>query len=180
MKKCLMVIDYVFDFVSDNGALTCGEPAQLIDSNISNLVTNFSINNDLIVVATDFHYENDITNPERKLFPPHCITDEGRAIYGSTGKSLQKVTSNNLITINKNKFSAFCDTNLHNRLKENNITDVTLCGVCTDICILHTAIDAYNLGHNITIHSNTVTSFNRENHHFALSHIKNTLGATII
>ena len=30
---------------------------------------------------------------------------------------------------------------------ERGITELCLTGVCTDICVLHTAVDAYNLGY---------------------------------
>lgn len=31
MKKALIVIDYTYDFVADNGKLTCGKPGQAIE-----------------------------------------------------------------------------------------------------------------------------------------------------
>ena len=52
--------------------------------------------------------------------------------------------------------------------------------MCTDICVLHTAVDAYNLGYEIVIHENCVQSFDEEGHRWALRHFKNTLGAEIV
>ncbi|OUJ20945.1 isochorismatase, partial [Corynebacterium kefirresidentii] len=45
-----------------------------------------------------------------------------------------------------------------------NIKDIEIVGVCTDICILHTAVSAYNLGYNITIPKDGVASFNESGH----------------
>lgn len=73
MKKALIIIDYVNDFVQDKGKLTCGEPAQVIDDNIAKRVNEFSTNKDFVVVASDNHTENDEYNPESKMFPAHCI-----------------------------------------------------------------------------------------------------------
>ncbi|WP_145541615.1 cysteine hydrolase family protein, partial [Staphylococcus warneri] len=56
---------------------------------------------------------------------------------------------------------------------------IEIVGVCTDICILHTAVSAYNLGYNITIPIRGVASFNQDGHQWALSHFKNSLGAKV-
>lgn len=41
MKKALLVIDYTNDFVATDGKLTCGEPGQLLDTPIANLIEQF-------------------------------------------------------------------------------------------------------------------------------------------
>ena len=66
------------------------------------------------------------------------------------------------------------------RLRERGITELCLTGVCTDICVLHTAVDAYNLGYQIVIPEKAVASFDATGHTWALNHFKNTLGAKII
>src|SRR5699024_4072417 len=58
--------------------------------------------------------------------------------------------------------------------------EVHLVGVCTDICILHTAIEAYNKGLDIVVHKDAVASFNQPGHEWALGHFENTLGAKVI
>lgn len=58
--------------------------------------------------------------------------------------------------------------------------EVHICGVYTDICVLHTAIDAYNKGFKIVIHERAVASFNKVGHHWALDHFKQTLGAKVV
>jgi len=82
--------------------------------------------------------------------------------------------------MDKTRYSAFAGTDLEIRLRERNITELHLAGVCTDICILHTAVDAYNKGFNIVVHKNTVQSFDQAGHQWALRHFKNSLGATIV
>ena len=57
---------------------------------------------------------------------------------------------------------------------------VILTGVLTDICVLHTAIDAYNLGYQIQVVESAVASLTVENHQFALNHFKYVLGATLV
>ena len=53
-------------------------------------------------------------------------------------------------------------------------------GVCTDICVLHTAISAYNLGYKGIVNENRVASFNEAGHQWALSHFESALGFKVI
>ena len=62
----------------------------------------------------------------------------------------------------------FQGTDLDIRLRERRVSTVILTGVLTDICVLHTAIDAYNLGYDIEIVQPAVASIWPENHQFAL------------
>ena len=60
------------------------------------------------------------------------------------------------------------------------MTTVVLTGVLTDICVFHTAIDAYNLGYDIEVVESATASLTSEAHDFAIGHFKNVLGATIV
>lgn len=181
MKKALIIIDYINDFVESDGKLTCGEPAQKLDKTIASLVKEFASNGDFVVVASDKHEENDKYNPEGNTFPTHCISGtRGAEIYGETQIEVLKVPNEQLVNINKTRYSAFAGTCLDLKMRERGVTDVYLVGVCTDICVLHTAVDCYNLGYATNIYEKAVASFNEEGHNFALSHFKNTLGAKIL
>lgn len=181
LKKALIIIDYVNDFVETDGKLTCGPPAQDIENNISQIIEEFSKSDDFIVVASDNHDENDIYNPEHNLFPTHCISGTpGCNLYKNVLSAVNKANPKKLIKIEKLRYSAFAGTNLDLKLRERNISHIYLVGVCSDICVLHTAVDAYNLGYHIYVYENGIASFNAKGHAFALQHFKNALGATII
>lgn len=181
MKKALIIVDYNNDFVAEDGKITCGKPAQEIDDTIAKIVEEFSLNGDFIFNTCDNHTENDTYNKETKMFPAHCISGtSGRELYGNTFKAVSKVKKEQLVEIEKIMLSAFAGTSLDLKLRERDIKDVYLVGVCSDICVLHTAIEAYGLGYNIYIYEKGIASFNEEGHKFALNHFKNTLGATII
>ena len=180
MKKALIVIDYTYDFVADDGRLTCGKPGQAIENNISTLIEQFIEQGDVVVFANDLHVENDPYHPESKLFPAHNIVGtKGRELYGSV-KDLYETYKDRVISFDKTRYSAFAGTNLDILLRERNVEEVILVGVCTDICILHTAVDSYNLGYKITIPEHAVASFNEIGHKWALGHFKSCLGASII
>lgn len=180
MKKALLVIDYTYDFVATDGKLTCGEPGQALDSTIAALIEKFIEENELVVFANDLHEENDFYHPETKLFPPHNIRGtSGRTLYGKVGEMYAK-HKEKVLWLDKTRYSAFTGTNLAILLKERNIEEIHLVGVCTDICILHTAIDAFNQGIPTVIYENCVASFNATGHDWALGHFEHTLGATVI
>ncbi|WP_057914794.1 cysteine hydrolase family protein [Peribacillus muralis] len=181
-KKALINIDYTYDFVADKGSLTCGKPGQDIEKALVAITKEFIRNGDYTIFAIDRHDEGDGFHPETKLFPPHNISGTmGRDLYATLKKEYEtNKNRSNVHYIDKTRYSAFAGTDLDIRLRERHISDVYLVGVCTDICILHTAIDAYNLGYNIFVYENAVASFNQTGHEWALGHFKGTLGATIL
>jgi len=184
MKKALLVIDYTNDFIADEGKLTCGNPGQSIEDRIVSLTEDFLNNGDYVIFAVDVHEENDHYHPESKLFPPHNIRNtEGRELYGKLNDvyiANYTDSEKQIHWMDKTRYSAFAGTDLEIKLRERNIQEVHLTGVCTDICVLHTAVDAYNKGFAIVVHEDAVQSFSQSGHEWALSHFKNTLGAKVI
>ena len=182
MKRALIHIDYTNDFVATDGKLTCGELGQAIYPRIYELTREFNESGDFIAFAIDCHLENDPHHPETKLFPPHnIINTSGRDLYKDLETYYQSIKHQpNVYYTNKTRYSAFAGTDLEIKLRERNITEVHLVGVCTDICILHTAVDAYNKGFHIVIHQDAVASFNLTGHQWALEHFKHTLGANVV
>lgn len=180
--KALLNIDYTNDFVDPDGKLTCGEPGQAIEDYIVKITKDFIREKDLVVFSIDKHTKGDKLHPESKLFPEHNIEGtEGRLLYGAL-KDVYYFNQDreNVIFQDKTRYSAFAGTELELKLRERGVTEVHLVGVCTDICILHTAVDAYNKGFKIVVHEEGVASFNQKGHEWALEHFKNCLGAVIV
>ena len=182
MKKALLNIDYTNDFVAVDGALTCGEPGQLLHDYIVQLTKDFYENEDYIAFLIDVHYEDDKYHPESKLFPPHNIEGTaGRNLYGELEDLYQEIKENKQVEyFDKTRYSAFAGTNLEIKLRERGIEELHIVGVCTDICVLHTAVDAYNKGFKIVIHKNGVASFNQAGHDWALGHFVDTLAGQVV
>lgn len=182
MKKALLNVDYTNDFVAENGALTCGTPGQNLHDYIVNVTKEFHEKGDYIAFLIDQHFEGDTLHPENKLFPPHNIDGtDGRKLYGELENLYQEIQeSKNVEYFDKTRYSAFAGTNLELKLRERGIEELHIVGVCTDICVLHTAVDAYNKGYKIVIHKNGVASFNQLGHEWALEHFEHTLGAEIV
>ncbi len=180
--QALLIIDYTNDFVADNGALTCGEPGQKVESSIFDLAESMYQNGDWVWFPTDVHKPNDPYHPETKLFPPHNVRGtRGRELYGGIKDWFDDHNDEDQVKLfDKTRYSAFAGTDLDLRLRERNVDTLHLVGVCTDICVLHTAIDAYNLNYKIVVHEQGVASFNQAGHEWALNHFKTCLGAEVI
>ena len=182
MTKALISIDYTVDFVADDGKLTAGALAQSISETIAQVTKVAFDRGDYIFFAIDAHDEGDSFHPESKLFAPHNIKGtSGRNLYGSLADFYQEHKADSRVFwMDKRHYSAFSGTDLDIRLRERKVDTVILTGVLTDICVLHTAIDAYNLGYQIEVVESAVASLSEENHKFALNHLQNVLGSTII
>jgi nicotinamidase-related amidase len=179
--KALINIDYTYDFVAVDGALTCGEPGQRIEGKIVALTKEFMASGDYVVFAIDVHDNGDEFHPETKLFPPHNLRGtSGRELFGSLKEVYERNRQlENVVFMNKTRYSAFAGTDLEIKLRERGITEVHLVGVCTDICILHSAVDAYNKGFKIVVYKDAVASFNQAGHEWALGHFEQSLGANV-
>lgn len=179
--KALISIDYTNDFVATDGALTTGEAGQAIEAVLVQKTQEFIEAGDFVVFAIDKHDQSDAFHPENQLFPPHNLAGTvGRELYGSLASLYEKHQSDATVYwLDKRHYSAFSGTDLDICLRERQITDIYLTGVCTDICVLHTAVDAYNLGYRIHIIEQAVASFDAQGHEWALRHFKGSLGASI-
>ncbi|MDO3410624.1 isochorismatase family cysteine hydrolase [Saccharibacillus sp. CPCC 101409] len=176
--KALIVIDYTNDFV--DGSLPVGEPGIAIEDRIVRLTESFADAGEYTVMAVDLHEEGDPYHPETALFPPHNIRGtKGRELYGRL-KDAYESRKASIVWMDKTRYSAFAGTDLALRLRERGILEVHLIGVCTDICVLHTAVDAYNLGFKIVVHEDAVASFNAQGHQWALGHFTGSLGAQVV
>jgi nicotinamidase-related amidase len=175
-------VDYTYDFVASDGKLTCGEPGQAIEEKIVAITKEFIDRGDFVAFGIDAHEAGDKLHPETQLFPAHNIVGtSGMELYGELKDVYEKHMDNeNIFYFEKTRYSAFAGTNLELKLRERGITEVHLVGVCTDICILHTAVDAYNKGFDIVVHRDAVASFNQEGHDWALGHFEHTLGAKLM
>ena len=182
MKKALISIDYTNDFVATDGKLTTGAAGQAIEQKLVEFTKDFIEAGNYTVFAIDAYDPNDAYHPENKLFLPHnVIGTTGRNLYGSLNSLYEKnKDAATVYWIDKRHYSAFSGTDLDIRLREREITDLYLTGVCTDICVLHTAVDAYNLGYQLHIVKDAVASFDEVGHNWALTHFQNTLGAELL
>jgi len=182
VNKALINIDYTVDFASIDGRLSCGEMGEIIEKEVTSITEKFIRNGDYTVFAVDVHEVGDTHHPEHALFPPHNIRNTaGRSLFGSLREVYERNNQlNHIYYLDKTRYSAFTGTDLELKLRERGITELHLVGLCTDICVLHTAVDAYNKGFSLVIYKDAVASFSLKGHEWAIEHFKTVLGAKII
>ena len=188
MKKALIVVDYQYDFVADDGKLTAGGPAQDIEGNIVELVEAMKGSGDYkgVVFTYDCHYIGDFENhehPEGAVFPAHCIEGEQGYHYFNRLASYEIMENSSIEFIKKRGYAL--DSATVKRLV-NEYDEFVFAGVVTDICVFQNVIAFYNESVNsgknvkITVDSRACASFAPERETFSLQYMKEVLGAEIL
>lgn len=179
--RAWLVIDYTNDFIADDGSLTTGKLGQAIEGTVVKALEYANSFEDYIVFPTDGHDPKDKYHPENRLYPAHNVLGtSGRDLYQGVGLwYTDHQEQENVYWMDKRYYSSFEATDLDQRLRERGVTELVLMGVCTDICILHAAIDAYYRGYQVTVLSDAVESFSPSGHAFALNHFRTVLGQRV-
>lgn len=170
--KALLVIDMLKDFIEEGGALETGEAGRAIVPFIQEKIQEYRKEGHPIIYVCDNHEEDDL---EFKMFPLHCVKDtEGSQIIDE----LSPLSTDKIIK--KRRYSAFYGTDLDLYLREKDIRELSLVGVCTNICLLYTAADARNISYQVNVYKEGVASFDPTAHEFALKEMEATLGCKVI
>ncbi len=170
MAKAVLVIDMVRGFLEEGYPLYCGARVRRIIPNIKALLEKEIAQGSKVFFLCDRHSPND---PEFKIFPPHCL--EGTA----EAEVIPELVQYQGEVIPKGHYSAFFDTPLDQKLSRLKPEKLIVCGVCTDICVLHTVADARNRGYQVEVPADCVAAFSDRAHHFALEHMEKALGAKL-
>ena len=171
MANVVLVMDMVRGFLEEGYPLYCGAQARRIIPNVQRLLQQELTQGSKVFFICDHHDPDDL---EFKMFPPHCI--EGTVeteIIAELARFPGEV-------IPKRRFSAFFGTSLEKELNQLKPEKLIVCGVCTDICVLHTVADARNRDYQVEVPVNCVASFDEKAHRFALEHMEKILGAKLI
>ena len=171
-KRALVTIDMQRGFLEEGHPLFCGKAARRIIPPIHRLIESELRKGTPIFFTADAHAPDD---KEFEIYPPHCVRGSVEAeIIPELSSYLDRVT-----LIETTHYSAFFNTALEQRLQQTGVKQLIVCGVCTDICVMHTVADAYYRGYEIEVRKDCVTSFDEEAHAFGLRHMETVFGATI-
>ena len=173
MPNVVLVVDMLKGFLEPGHNLYCGDASRHIVPSVKRLLQREREAGSTILFICDNHEPDDL---EFRVFPVHCVkgTDEADVI-----PELQEFVRENSL-VPKNRYSGFFNTPLDERLRELSPDVVTVCGVCTDICVLHTAADARNRDYAVEVPTDCVASFDPDAHEWALRHIEKILGARLV
>jgi len=170
MANAVLVIDMLRGFLEEGYPLYCGAKARDIIPNIQRLLERELAGGAKVFFICDDHDPDDL---EFKVFPPHCI--EG-TVEAEVIPELAKYPGE---VIPKKRYSGFFGTALKAKLRELRPEKIIVCGVCTDICVMHTVADARNRDYQVEVPVDCVASFDEEAHRFALAHMEKVLGAKL-
>jgi nicotinamidase/pyrazinamidase len=134
---------------------------------------------DQLIFLADTHDPDDL---EFQIFPVHCVrgTHESEVV-----DELQPYLKAGARLIRKRRYSGFFETDLDAILRQLRPALVTVVGVCTDICVLHTVADLRNRDYHVFVPADAVATFDGPGHpaddaqRWALEHMRGILGAQI-
>ena len=170
MADAVLVVDMLRGFLEECHPLYCGAKARRIIPAVQQLLEEESQKGSKIFFVADCHAPDDL---EFKMFPPHCIAGSPEA---EVIAELKRFAGK---TISKQRYSAFFSTELEKELQKLKPDKIIVCGVCTDICVMHTVADARNRDHAVEVPVDCVASFDNEAHKWALKHMQKVLGARL-
>ncbi len=134
---------------------------------------------DQLIFLADTHDPND---REFEVFPVHCVRG---TVESEVVSELQPLLRAGTL-IRKRRYSGFFETDLEARLRATQPELVTVVGVCTDICVLHTVADLRNRDYRVVVPASAVATFDGPGHpgdevqRWSLAHISGVLGARVL
>ena len=142
---------------------TKGSPSKLIEDQLDMGAE--------IIYICDSHKPDDI---EFEMFPVNCVAGTSEA------EIIPELIEYPGYFIPKQRYSGFFNTDREKKLEQIKPENIIICGVCTDICVLHTAADARNRDYNVSIPVDCVASFDYDAHNWAINHMRSILGVKLI
>jgi nicotinamidase-related amidase len=171
MADVVIVVDMLRGFLEEGRALDCGASARAIVPNVRRLLEAQQRRGSHLIFLADTHDPDD---KEFDMFPPHCV--RGTEETEVTPELAPFATE----IIPKRRYSGFFGTNLDARLRDLAPAKITVCGICTDICVMHTVADARNRDYPVEVPVDCVATFDEEAHRCALQHMERVLGAKLV
>lgn len=147
-RKAVIVVDMLNDFVTGELA---NPRSEAITASIAALLAKARKEGWLVIYGNDAHLPGD---PEEAVWGPH-------AMAGTPGANVIPVLvpQEGDFVLPKRFYSSFHETGLDSILRQNGVDEVILTGQHTNICVRHTASDAFNGGLRITVPEDGVAMF---------------------
>ena len=174
MTKMMIVVDMVRGFLEEK---TEDGPCALYLKGAKSIIPNIRKEidalgpEDILIFVSDSHSPKD---PELKKWPRHCM------------KGTEEVLDDLLPRVNrkvwwfpKNTFNAFFNTGLIRFVKNTKPDELIIVGLCTDICVFATALDACYRGYKVTIPRDCVFPLYPERGEYLLKYLVDMFGITV-
>jgi len=169
LNRAILVIDMLNDFLY--GKLPC-EPCRNIIGDVKKLIEFGRDVGIPVIYLCDSHLEND---REFKKWPPH-------AVEGTEGAEVieELKPGENDFIVRKRRYSGFFQTGLDEVLKKLKIKGLVLAGILTNICVQHTAADAFFRDYELIIPKECTEAISGEVKKDSLTYMGEIYGAKIV
>ncbi len=171
-RRAVIVVDMLRGFLEPGRPLDVGDTGRAIIPAVRRRIEREIADGATVFWVADNHAPDDA---EFAMFPPHCIRGTAEAAIIPALADLADPAN----VLPKTRYSGFYGTDLAARLTALAPDTLVLLGVCTDICVLHTAADARNRDYAVTVPTDCVATFDPDAHRFALDHLRRVLGVTV-
>ncbi len=154
-KSLLLIIDVQSDFINKNTKDLPKKIEKELTKNRFNFYGFTMFINDInSLFFTKLNYEG-------------CMDEKGKCLA---------VNNKNYPIFKKTIYSAL-NEELKKFIIENNISNIYLCGIDTDACVLKTALDLFENNYNVFVIENLCMSHSgKKNHDFAIKLLKKLIG----
>ena len=166
--EALIVIDMLNDFIT--GKLKT-ERAKHIIPNIKRLIQAARAADVPMIYANDAHLPAD---SELKKWGKH-------AMKGTRGAEVipQLKPAKGDYVLDKRTYSGFFETGLDLLLREMGVDTIVLTGLDTNICVIHTAADAFFRGYKIVVTEDATEALSEQEYQEGLQYLKKVYDAEI-
>lgn len=170
MRKALIVVDMLNDFVRPEGSLFVpGAPDAL--PAMARELARARRDGDLVIFVCDAHADDDL---EFHRFPPHAIAGtEGARVVDELAPTPGEVI------IFKKRMGPFYGTELDQVLRREGVNKATVVGVCTHICVMETVAGLCERDLPAVVPADAVADFDDELAAAAIKRMESVFGARI-
>ncbi len=169
MKVAILVIDMLNDFITGKRMI---KQAKEIVPRIRELLEHARRLGLPVIYAKDAHVPG--VDKEFELWGEH-------AVAGTPGADVvpELKPAKGDFVVEKRRYSAFFQTDLDLLLRELGVKRIVLVGVATDVCVQHTAADAFFRGYQIVIVKDCVSATNEQANDRSIEYMRKVYGASL-
>lgn len=169
MTRAVIIVDMINDFVYGKFG---GERPQATIPCIKKLLEHSRENDIPVIYLKDAHRESD---PEMEVWGEHAM----KGTEGSQIIDELKPMEGDYV-LEKTQYSSFFETGLTDLLRSLEVEEVIIVGVTTDICVRHTAADAFFRGFRILVPRGCVNTLSDEVQERALQEMENLYKTKVV
>jgi len=155
MSEALLIIDYQRDFIPPDGALAVAGGDGIVDR-INALAQDDRFG--FVIATRDWHpADHGSFREQGGPWPPHCVQGTpGAELSPELDQSRIDAIVDAGVRPEDDGYSGFESPRMMELIGKHRITAVTVVGLATDYCVLHTARDAIRHGLEVTVDTSAV------------------------